>query len=303
MTGCPASVSAAAPPSSSDRISSESSTISSGTRRSSSRSSTGQASAADRSAMAAWVRARSPKPCAASGPASAQSSEASAMWAALSTACTWSTSRTAPATSSSSSASIRNEMDTSCGRSSRPRERIRAMRCWSWSLKSSGVDGPGGVRPAGVCARRRDRPGVVRGIVSTTASSRPRTMPSAVAASNPSCARERARSVIRCSSVGPRPATCQCRPSGSGAKRPEATSCRPISAAPASSATDGWRSSWSRTLPSTGSAPRIGMTIVRRASVNSIEPSRGGSPTSSLAGPVTGTRLMRHPSLIRSTGR
>ena len=101
--------------------------ISSGTRRSSSRSSTGQASAAERSAMAAWVRARSPKPWPASGPDSAHSSEASARWAALSTAWTCSTRRTAPATSSSSSASIRNEIDTSCGRSSRPRGRIRAI--------------------------------------------------------------------------------------------------------------------------------------------------------------------------------
>ena len=78
MTGWPASVSAAAPPSRSERISSESRVISSGTRRSSNRSRTGQASAAERSAMAAWVRARSPKPWAASGPDSAHSSEASA---------------------------------------------------------------------------------------------------------------------------------------------------------------------------------------------------------------------------------
>ena len=117
-------------------------------------------------------------------------------------------------------------------------------------------------------------------------------MPSAVASSKPSQARERARSAMRRSSAASSPATCQCRPSGSGAKRPEATSWRPISAAPASSATEGCTSVWSRTLPSTGSAPRIGITSVRRSSVNSIEPSRGGSPTSSLAGPVTGTKLM-----------
>ena len=167
--------------------------ISSGTRRSSSRSSTGHASAAERSAMAAWVRARSPKPCAASGPASAQSSEASATWAALSTACTCSTSRTAPATSSSSSASIRNEIDTRCGRSSRPRARIRAMRCWSWSLKSSGRRRRGAGRPAagsrrGVtgrawCAARCRRPrragpdrALGRGLVEALVGARPRQL-------------------------------------------------------------------------------------------------------------------------------
>ena len=215
------------------------------------------------------------------------------MWAALSTAWTWVTRRTAPATSSSSSASIRNEIVTRCGRSSRPRERIRAMRCWSWSLKSSGLVARAAGGRTGASAPRRARPGVVRGIVSTTASSRPRTMPSAVASSNPSHDRERASSAIRRSSAASRPAACQCRPSGSGANLPEATSCRPISAAPASSATEGWMSAWSRALPSTGSAPRIGITMVRRSSVNSIEPSRGGSPTSSLAGPVTGTKLMQ----------
>ena len=295
MTGWPASVSAAAPPSRSERISSESRVISSGTRRSSSRSRTGQASAAERSAMAAWVRARSPKPWAASGPDSAHSSEASARWAGLSTAWTCSTRRTSPATSSSSSASTRNEMDTRCGRSSRPRARMRAIRCCSWSLNASGLRGSDGGGATGVGPRWRERPGVVRGIVSTTASSRPRTMPSAVASSKPSQARERASSAMRRSSAASSPATCQCRPSGSGAKRPEATSWRPISAAPASSATEGCTSVWSRTLPSTGNAPRIGITMVRRSSVNSTEPSRGGSPTSNLAGPVTGTKLMHVP--------
>ncbi len=294
ITGCPASVSAAAPPSRSERISSLSRVISSGTRRSSSRSRTGQASAAERSAIAAWVRARSPKPCAASGPESAHSSDASATWAALSTACTCSTRRTAPATSSSSSASIRNEIDTRCGRSSRPRARIRAMRWRSSSLKSSGLRGSG-APPTGAGARCRDRPGEVRGMVSTTASSSPRTMPSAVASSKPSHARARASSAMRRSSSASSPATCQCRPSASGANRPEATSCSPISAAPASMATDGCTSGRSRTLPRTGSAPRIGMTIVRRSSVNSTEPSRGGWPTSSRAGPVTGTTLMQAP--------
>ena len=155
----------------------------------------------------------------------------------------------------------------------------------------------------GVGPRWRERPGVVRGIVSTTASSRPRTMPSAVASSKPSQARERASSAMRRSSAASSPATCQCRPSGSGAKRPEATSWRPISAAPASSATEGCTSVWSRTLPSTGNAPRIGITMVRRSSVNSTEPSRGGSPTSNLAGPVTGTKLMHVLASLRARMR
>ena len=58
----PAAWSAGAPSSSRERISSVSRVISSGTRRSSSRSRTGHASAAARSAIDAWVRARSPKP-------------------------------------------------------------------------------------------------------------------------------------------------------------------------------------------------------------------------------------------------
>ena len=205
ITGWPASARADAPPSSSDRISSESSTISSGTRRSSRRSRTGHASAAERSAIAACVRARSPKPWLAPGPLSAQRAAASARWAALSTACTCRTSRSAPATSSSSSASTRKEIVTRWGRSSRPRDRSRAMRCWRWSLKSSGAVGAG----RGVDASPRERPGAVRGIVSAIASRSARTAPSAVAASKPSWARARARSTMRLSSVASRPATCQ----------------------------------------------------------------------------------------------
>ncbi len=172
-TSTPRARSAATPSSSRLTSSSVSRVISSGTRSSSSRSSTGQASAAARSAMVAWVRARSPKPWLSAD--AVHSTAASHRCKGLRSSWTCRTNRTRPATSSSSSASTRSETVTSWGSSAE--RAVRARRACSRSSKPGPVAGATG---------RRGAAGALRGMASATASSTCSTRGRASAAVNPS---------------------------------------------------------------------------------------------------------------------
>ena len=180
---------------------------------------------------------------------------------------------------------------------------MRAIRCCSRSLNASGLRGSDGGGATGVGPRWRERPGVVRGmrVDDGVEQAADHALGGRLveAVPGPGAGQLGDAALVGGVEPGDLPAPAL----GSGAKRPAATSRRPSSAAPASSATQGCTSVWSRTLPSTGSAPRIGSATVRRSSVNSTEPSRGGSPASNLAGPVTGTKLMHVLASLRARMR
>ena len=269
-TSTPTRRSAATPSSRSETSSSVSRVISSGTRSSSSRSSTGQACAAARRAMAAWVRARSPKPWSSGVPV--HSSAASHRCSGSSSSCTWSTSRTEPATSSSSSASTRSEMVTRAGSPAPPLPVGRG-------------------RTSSASSRRRNvlvsAPGVPRGSASTTAATRSRTADSAALGGHASYDASAARRLTRSSSSGSRADGSQ-RPSP-GSNRPAPTSRSARMPASARSATVGCGRPPRRARASTGSASRTGRETVVMPSENSTEESRGGSAARTRAGPVTGT--------------
>ena len=202
-TSTPARRSAATPSSSSDTSSSVSRVISSGTRSSSSRSRTGHAWAAARSAIAAWVRARSPKPWSSGPPV--HNRAASHRWRGSSSSWTWSTRRTEPASSSSSSASTRSEMVTRAGRPAAPptagrgltssasRRRRNASRCFA-------------------------SVGVPRGKASTTAATRSCKADSAASAGHPS---------YDASAASMRTRACSSGSSADGSQRPSPGSNRP----------------------------------------------------------------------------
>jgi hypothetical protein len=137
----------------------------------------------------------------------------------------------------------------------------------------------------------RDATGALRGIASATASSSSRISPSAAASSVSACARERASMLTRSRSSWSSVVTRQLRALPAGSNLPAATSRIPSNAAPDSRATLGCRSSRVCARVSTGSAARIGSATVRRSSLNSTTPSRGGSAARNVAGPVTGTKL------------
>ena len=221
--------------------------ISSGTRSSSSRSSTGQACAAARRAMAAWVRARSPKPWSSDVPV--HSSAASHRCSGSSSSCTWSTSRTEPATSSSSSASTRSEMVTRAGRPAPPPPVGRGRTSSASSRRRNGARRS---RPAclGGARRRRPRPGRA-----------PRTRPRSVATRRTTPRRPGV--VTRSSSSGSRADGSQ-RPSP-GSNRPAPTSRSARTPASARSATVGCGRPPRRARASTGSASRTGSETVRDA--------------------------------------
>ena len=243
-----------------------------------------------------------PNPWVDSGPVSVHSRAASHTWSGSCSSCTCSTSRTDPATSSSSAASTRSEIRTSWGRSSVAPRRIPSTRARSRAAKSlpssvpagrdvreDGAPGRGAVR---VPARGLVLVGAARGMVSTTAASTRRTRSSAVGSSPARVSTSiRTRSASSGDSSTGRQAGCGVSRS-TGSKRPAATTRMPSSAAPASSPTLGCRSSRRCARVRTGSAARIGSATVRRASLNSTTPSRGGSPGVKVAGPVTGTKLM-----------
>ena len=175
-----------------------------------------------------------------------------------------------------------------------PARTDRAIRCCSWSLNASGLRGSvrGGRRRRATVASSA---GVVRGMVSTTASSRPRTMPSAVASSKPSQARS--APARRCGARRRRRARdLPVPPLGVGRKRPRRP-VGPISAAPASSATEDARRSGRG--PCRGPAARRDRHHDGAALVGELDRALPGRSHRNLAGPVTGTKLMHVSWLAR----
>ena len=221
-TSTPAVFNAATPSSSRLTSSSVSSTISSGTRSSSSRSRTGHASAAARSAMVAWVRARLPS----RAPHGCRSTAARGRRGGAGSA---RRGPAAPGVQRRRSAPPRRprpaaRSSPAAGRSRGSCRWCRDSRAWSRCSK------------VGWCSRRgastAAADGADRGIASAMASSRPRTTASS---SVPTCA----SIAIRSSSSASRPATRQLGGLPAGANFPAATSRMASSAAPESSPTGG----------------------------------------------------------------
>ena len=183
-TSTPTRCSSVSPSSSRLSSSSPSSVIWSGTRSSSSRSSTGHASAAPRRAMAAWVRARSPKPCPRSESSPVHSSAASHRCSGFCSSWTCRTRRTAPASSSSSSASTRSEIRTSWGQVARQAPDSPCLPPARGSAAEPRLQPTPRSRPgrAPTCLAVRR----ARGTESATASRTARTTSSAASASSPS---------------------------------------------------------------------------------------------------------------------